>query len=401
MAMYAPNDMAGPSLEGLLNAELLVWAREQSYMDLPTAAHKIGQPVERLAEWEVGARVPTLSQLRTIADTYKRSVGVFFLREIPKVPKRPVDYRRLELSTLDAMSPVLAHGIREAEAKREAAFDIYAQLEEAVPAWTLNIDKAAPAQVAAQIIADRLGVTMEKRRTWTSHYDALNGWRSAIEELGVIVVQLSRVSIDEMRGCSLALYPLPVIILNGADSPLGRVFTLLHELTHLARAESSLCDLAEDQPHNPTDDAIEAYCNRVAGLVLVPPSDLMARHDVAQAAPDTEWDLADLRTISRQFWVSREALLRRLLDLGKTSRAYYRLMHERFRQEYQQEREAGGGFVAPHVRVMLSNGRLLTRLAVSAYSAEAITGTELSRVLSAKLDHLPKIKQALDREVIA
>jgi len=43
-----------------------------------------------------------------------------FLREVPMVPKRPVDYRRLELSTLDEMSPRLAHGIREAEAKREA-----------------------------------------------------------------------------------------------------------------------------------------------------------------------------------------------------------------------------------------------------------------------------------------
>ena len=111
---------------------------------------------------------------------------------------------------------------------------------------------------------------MQTRAGWRNHYDALNGWRSAVEALGVLVVQLRNVPIEEMRGCSLALFPLPVIILNSADSPLGRVFTLLHELTHLARAESGLCDLAEEVPRRKADEVVEAYCNRVAGIGPAP-----------------------------------------------------------------------------------------------------------------------------------
>jgi hypothetical protein len=53
------------------------------------------------------------------------------------------------------------------------------------------------------------------------------------------------------------------------------------------------------------------------------------------------------------------------------------------------------GFV-PHPRmVVLGNGRLLTRLALDAYAASAITGSELSRFLGTKLDHLPKIAEIM------
>ncbi|WP_080471746.1 XRE family transcriptional regulator [Burkholderia pseudomallei] len=393
--------MAGPDLSGLLNPDLLVWAREQSRMGVDTAAQKIGQSTERLTEWESGERVPTLSQLRTLANVYKRSIGVFFLNERPRVPHRPVDYRQLEVSAIEFMTPALANGIREAEAKREAALDILAQLEDEPPAWNLSIARNMQPEAAAAVLVERLGITMATRARWTDHYEALNGWRSAIESLGVMVVQLSRVPIKEMRGCSLAIFPLPVIILNSADSPLGRIFTLLHELTHLARAESSLCDIVEDVQREPLREEVEIYCNRVAGNALVPRAELLALNEIQQASRTTTWGNDQLRVISRRFWASREATLRRLLDIGKTSKEHYQEMRSRFVAEYEARREEGSGQVPQYRLVLLSNGRYLTRLAVNAYASSAITGSELSRILNTKLDHLPKIKNALRGEVIA
>jgi Zn-dependent peptidase ImmA (M78 family) len=372
-------------------------------MDLDAAAQRVGQTSERLAEWENGARAPTLNQLRLLAGVYKRSVGVFFLKEPPRVPKRPLDYRRLELSARESMEPTLANGIREAEAKRDGALDIFAELEEAPPVWNLTIAAETPPEEAAAIVTARLGVTMRDRAGWRTHFDALNGWRTAVESLGVLVVQLSGVSIQEMRGCSLAHFPLPVIVLNGADSPLGRVFTLLHELTHLARGESSLCDFVEDAPRAGPDEVVEAYCNHVAGAVLVPLRDLMARPEVVAATAQTEWTADQLGLLRRAFWSSSEVVLRRLLMFNKTSRAHYRAMRDRFQREYANLRaQDNGPVIVPYYRrVLLSNGRFLTRLAVSAYSAQAITGTELSRILNAKLDHLPRIREALAGEVVA
>jgi hypothetical protein len=78
-------------------------------------------------------------------------------------------------------------------------------------------------------------------------------------------------------------------------------------------------------------------------------------------------------------------------------------MRERFEAEYEAQREQRNApIIVPYYRrVLLSNGRFLTRLVITAYNTRAITGTELSRILNAKLDHLPKIREALVAEVVA
>ena len=381
---------------------MLRWAREQSRIELEDAARSAGQKPGRLAEWESGARHPTLNQLRGLANIYKRSVGVFFLRQIPEVPKRPKDYRRLELSTEGTLSAKAANGIRECEAKRDAALDIHAELETDPPQWELEFSPRTPPDKAADLIAEALGITMQDRRGWTNEYDALNGWKSAVEARGALVFQISGVPVDEMRGCSISLRPLPIIVLNSADSPLGRIFTLLHEVTHIARGESSLCDLT-DEGQGKAIEQVEQYCNHVAGAVVVPRDVLLGLPDVQQAGETTEWSNERLKDLRRFFWASRETVLRRLLISGRTSAHFYRHMRDDFERQYRdlQEAKTTSPIVPPYRRVILSNGRALTRLALHAYNNQAITGSELSRILNTKLDHLPAIRNALSREVVA
>jgi Zn-dependent peptidase ImmA (M78 family) len=394
--------MAGPSLEGLLNPAMLRWAREQSRIELVDAARSASQTPARLDEWETGAHTPTLNQLRGLANTYKRSVGVFFLREIPQVPRRPRDFRRVELSANGKLSPKAANGIRECEAKRDAALDIHLELETEPPQWTLELPTRTPPERAAEVINESLGITMQDRRRWSNVYDALNGWKSAVEALGALVFQVSGVPVEEMRGCSISLRPLPIIVLNSADSPLGRIFTLLHEVTHIARGESSICDMT-DETQARAIAQVEQYCNHVAGAVLVPRNELLSFEDVRQADEGTEWSNERLLILRRHFWASRETVLRRLLITGKTSQTFYRVMREDFERQYQdlQEAQSSTAIVPPYRRVILSNGRALTRLALLAYNSQAITGSELSRILNTKLDHLPAIRNALSREVVA
>jgi Zn-dependent peptidase ImmA (M78 family)/transcriptional regulator with XRE-family HTH domain len=393
--------MAGPSLKGLLNPDLLVWAREASHLDVAAVARRMQVPEARIQAWEAGDQVPTLAQLRRLAAVYKRSVGVFFLEQRPATPPQPADFRRVELSIPHLMSTDLANGIREAEAKREAALDIYAQWEEEPPAFQLLIEPPDLAPLGrpedvAQRLTEKLGVSMAARRSWATEYDALNAWKAAVERLGVLVMQISGVEVSEMRGCSLALFPLPIIILNSSDRPLGRVFSLLHELTHLVRAESGLCDVTEEAPRAGEQQAIEAYCNHVAGAMLVPLGELLRLPMVARATDRTNWTADDLLSLRRTFWASREAVLRRLLIAGKTTQRFYQAMHEQLRREYAiDEGEQSKGFATVSRRVVLANGRFLTGLVIGAYNADVITGSELSRILGTKIDHLPKILDVL------
>ena len=72
--------------------------------------------------------------------------------------------------------------------------------------------------------------------------------------------------LDEMRGLCIFHDKIPIIILNGKDTPNGRIFSLFHELTHLLLAESAICG-----------DDVEIFCNSVAGEFLVPESDLIQK----------------------------------------------------------------------------------------------------------------------------
>jgi len=89
-----------------------------------------------------------------------------------------------------------------------------------------------PAQVARRAL-ELLGVGPPPHVGWRTAYDALNGWKNAIEEQGVLVMHLSRVELREVRGIAIAEGTFPLIAVNGKDPPYGRVFTLIHEFVHL------------------------------------------------------------------------------------------------------------------------------------------------------------------------
>lgn len=393
--------MAGPSLKGIVNPELLAWAREASRLNVETAAQKIGVAPEKVAAWEDGTSAPTITQLRKLADTYRRAVTFFFLERKPRAAKRLPDFRRLELSADDVESPELANMIREAQAKRAEALNIFAESEDTPPEFLIALDRRLHPEAAAASLRAQLGIEFQQQRGWSDEYQALRAWKAAAEARGVMVLQSSGVSIDEMRGCAIAEFPLPVVILNGSDRPLGRIFTLLHELVHLAHRESALCDMREQVPRNDEQERIEAYCNHVAGAALVPAEFLNLEADVRSANAQTVWDNEHLSRYRRQFWASRETILRRLLILGRTSAQFYRRMRNEFVQQYANQTVNADIIVPVYRRVLMRNGDFLTSLALGAYDAGVLTGSALARVLGTKLEHVPKIITELKSRLVA
>lgn len=279
-------------------------------------------------------------------------------------------------------------------------FDEIQHIHLALPCFNPPHEVVCPAEFLGEVSLTEAGcspclhlrLTMQDRARWADAYAVLRAWRQAAEAHGVLVMQISRISLDEMRGCSLAMFPMPIVLLNGADTPLGRVFTLLHELAHLARHESGLCDVVEERDRPRDAQQVEVFCNHVAGAALVP-QDVLLHHPLVQRASNrTEWTDDQLATLRSDFWASREVILRRLLIAGKTSQAFYQRKRDEFLKQYEQVRDQDeGGFVPFPRKVVLGNGRLLTSLVLDAYEARAITGSELSRVLGTKLDHLPAI----------
>ncbi|VMP20962.1 peptidase [Streptococcus pneumoniae] len=79
----------------------------------------------------------------------------------------------------------------------------------------------------------------------SANSQVFNFWRGLLEEHGVLVFQTTKISLETFRGLSVHHDELPVVMVNGGDSPAGRTFTLFHEVAHLINRTSGLCALRE------------------------------------------------------------------------------------------------------------------------------------------------------------
>ena len=107
--------------EAFVNPEVLRWARRMAGLEVADAARKAKVKADRVESWETGARRPSITQLRKLADIYKRPLPVFFLEKTPPDETTPQDFRRFDPKAAEPLSPELRLAIRVAQARREAA----------------------------------------------------------------------------------------------------------------------------------------------------------------------------------------------------------------------------------------------------------------------------------------
>ncbi len=190
-----------------------------------------------------------------------------------------------------------------------------------------------------------------------------------------------------------------MVVINALDAPRGQVFTLLHEFAHLTLRKGGLCDLFE--PDHGEERRIETWCNAVAGAVLLPAASLLS-HEAVRPAGRREWDDHVLADLSEQYGVSREAVLRRLLTLRRTTREFYLERRREYLLAYAQQREKerdrrrqSSGGPQPHTMVLRDQGKPFVRLVLDAYHREELTPSSLSKLLGLKLNHLPALERHL------
>ena len=232
------------SVKAIVRPELLVWARESARLSPEAAARKTQVTEEKLRSWESGESSPSIPQLRKLGKAYKRPLAVFYLPRPPRVFDALHDFRRLPEEALGTQSPELAFEIRRARARREIALDLYQELVGEEP-------KEFPGRAALDEdpeavglrLRELLGVARAEAPSWRNHYDALNRWRGALEEAGVLVFQAEDVEVSQMRGFSLSEQLFPVVVVNIKDAVTARLFSMLHETAHLMLREgdSAIC----------------------------------------------------------------------------------------------------------------------------------------------------------------
>lgn len=379
--------------EAIIKPELLVYARVEAGLSLEAAAKKIPVKPERLLACEEGRERLTINQLRTLSNAYKRPLAFFYLPQPPPRTQTLRDFRRLPDEIKEDESPALKHEIRRARYRRQVSLDLYDDLGEEPPTFTATTSlKANPDNVAGEI-RELLKVSQEEQYALRNEREAFSRWRNAIEESGVLVFQASRIERSEMRGFSISEAVLPIIVVNIKDVLQARLFTMLHELTHLMLRTGGLCNLEEFQE-------IEVFCNRVAGAVLVPQEWLLNERVMREGGQQDEWEEAIIQSLARRYSVSREVIIRRLLIANYATPDFYQRKREEYRREFENRTPAEGGFAPPDVLAVSYVGRKFVQLVLDSYHQDKITTSDVSDYLEVRVTHLRKIEKAVQNPTL-
>jgi len=388
------------STPALVEPSVLRWARESIGLTPLAAARKIKVPDDRIEEWESGTAAPSIVQLRAAATVYKRPLGVFFLPEPPTTFDTMRDFRRPQGAAAGIWSPDLHGEYRRALTQREYALEL-ADIEdtEISTSWRLKELPEGDDPIAAaarQLLLDTSPLALPTG-TGTA-YEHLKVWVAGLEEAGVLVLATSGggVTTEEMRAFSLYFDTLPVIVVNGSDSPRGRLFSLLHEYAHLLLHSGGLCDTVTDLQAVTPDRRLETRCNALAAAVLMPRDAVLANPEVrARERAPNSWDYDALGSAAASFGVSAEAFLRRLVTLDRVDGAFYQPRREEFLAAYQQDeattKPGGGNWYRNTAR---DRGKGYVRRVADAHRRRTIDSYTAASFLNVKVSQIPRLAEA-------
>jgi Zn-dependent peptidase ImmA (M78 family) len=191
---------------------------------------------------------------------------------------------------------------------------------------------------------------------------------------------------------SLSEFPLPIILLNPRDPAVARTFTLMHELVHIALRASGVCNIVEEYHRPPEEQALEVYCNAVAGAALVP-AEILNQLPIVRARPGViEWSDDEIDAIKREFGVSRFVVLRRLQELGRATREYYARRHADWLADFHAIPDRQDAIVPPHRMAISSCGRAFSKLVVRALHENVITLSDAADFLGTKAKNIGAVE---------
>ena len=371
------------------NPAVLRWARERAGHSLADVAAAFDKDVSVVEDWEAGRQAPSLAQLERLAyQLYKRPLAVFFFPAPPTEEEPEREFRTLPEAELESLAPDTRFALREAMARQMSLRELTGghgpSTKKIFRDISASPDESAPA--LAKRIRDYLGVSVDEQSSWAGSEEAFKRWRDVVEECGVFVFKRPFKQ-DGIDAFCLPDPEFPVVFINNKAHFTRQQFSLFHEVAHLLFATAGITKDDDSYINGLTGvpRKIEIAANRVAHELLVPESDFGSR------VPDVV-DEETLGELARRYHVSREVVLRRLLDKGIVEAEEYKRWVSGWRQGGRQRTGTGGNYYS-NQGVYLS--RTYAELAFSRYHAGRLSIEELAEHLRMKARNLENLEAHL------
>lgn len=319
-----------------VNNDILVWARQELNITQEEVADRMGRNIEDIINWEEGKDYPTYAQLEKLAYTiYKRPLAVFFFPNIPNIPKNNGKFRTLDNEIFNEIPTRIIELMNQARVMQLNLQELDSNSRIRITELELDIHE----QNFYEKLRDVLGVDLELQKKAKNMSDAFEMWRSAFYECGVYVFK-EAFKDNSFSGFCLYDIKYPVIYINNSMSYSRQIFTLFHELCHILIKTSGIDKANDDYISRLELDnrKLEMICNMFAGKFLVPTNDLLKLID------NVKINEKNIEKLSKKYSVSRDVILRKLLDMGKISKEAYEKKHSDYQEEmYRKPINSGGG----------------------------------------------------------
>ena len=381
-----------------INKDMLIWARSITPFTTveKVELYKKDIKAEKLILWERGDELPSITEAKSLASLYKVPLACFFLPFPPqKKPKNYADRRTYGGTVYRETSYELWCEIDRLTNNRNLMVE-YLDEDDNYP--TLPIfGSDTTLKTIAETVRQFLGINPPYKSKNFYKGNAFNYFRGILENKGIMVSQISGVSLDEMKGISIYYDTFPIIAVNKNDFERAKVFSLFHELAHLIRRSSSLCLIDFDE----RNDDEEKLCDKIAAEILMPEEQFIT---IAKLERDvySDWTSFCLRTIGDYFAVSSFSVIRRLYELKMISFTDYQLMYNSLLKEFEEKRmtiEMGKGKgelrIKYFIKYLSKEGYLFPKTIISAYYKGNLSYGELCQKLSINSKHIANLEQAV------
>lgn len=299
------------------------WARERS-----------GQPqdyLERhfptLTKWEVDGAALTIARLEELARRTHTPIGNFFLQRPPTIDLGIPDFRTWRDESIKEPSSGLVDTIAKSRL-RQAWYRDYALDHGLEPVELVgSVRPFSPIAETGARLRALLRFEAAERQSLGTLDDVYRLLSGRLDDAGILVMKNGIVGTNthrplsphEFRGFALSDDYAPLVFVNGADTRSANLFTLCHELVHIAIGQSALTNNdASMAKRDQESSSIERWCNRVAAEIMVPEEHLASTFDSESVLT------AEIPRLGRVYKASGFVVLQSLKDSGLIARDEFR-----------------------------------------------------------------------------
>lgn len=371
------------------NPIMIKWARENAGFTLD----ELPDYLKDAEKWESGQDKPTWADLRNMARKYKRPSFFYFLSQPPKEDEDLIEFR--SDAKIEEYSPALRLEIRKAKSRRDAYIKIHEDMNMEIPNFSQYVSNEQNYIKLGQYIRNLLNVSFETQKKWifnsngnrdSTHNSFLNHWKEIFFNMGILVFETKDIPESEISGCSLYYHTCPIILLNGKNYHNRRIFTLMHELAHLIRGESAICDVDKYNMK-------EIFCNKVAAEILIPKETLKSLKLFTKNK-----HVLKVANLSNFYGVSKQSIVYKLYDSELINNELKNDWINQLEIDNQQKRKNDlekKKKNKPHIPIPIlkrkQDGTPFTKLILNAYENNVITATQAMRYLDTSLDNINKL----------